>query len=406
MKLLITLILTMIFFAQITSLSQDKNTGKFVEYENTFWKEIEKSSNEFNNPEKPKKKSFIMDYSGIELPLSKEEFKSQWHTEPISQGWTGTCWCFATTSFFESELKRRNGIELKLSELYTVYWEYIEKAIGFVDSRGSTHLGEGSLMNSVIQKWEKYGCMPAEFFTGLKDGRKYHDHHTLFDDFRTYLNSIKKNKNWNKNQVVETVKAILDQYIGTPPTKFTYKGKEYTPISFYRDVVNFKQEEYIDILSLFESPYWDKCEYDVPDNWWNGDNYYNIPLDEYMNTIKKAIKMGYTMVIGGDVSESGYSALDDAAMVPSYDIPSEYIDQYARQFRFSNKTTTDDHAIHLVGYKEQGNGMWFLIKDSGSGSRNGKAKGYYYYHEDYIKLKIMNFIVHKDAVKDILKKFK
>jgi len=47
---------------------------------------------------------------------------------------------------------------------------------------------------------------------------------------------------------------------------------------------------------------------------------------------------------------------------------------------------------------------WYLIKDSGSGSRNGENKGYYFYHEDYVKLKIMTFTVHKDAARDILKK--
>jgi bleomycin hydrolase len=92
--------------------------------------------------------------------------------------------------------------------------------------------------------------------------------------------------------------------------------------------------------------------------------------------------------------------------VPTYDIPSAYIDENARQFRFSNGSTTDDHGIHLVGWADKPNGTWFLIKDSGSGAHNNPAsKGYYYYHEDYVKLKMMTFTIHKDAVKDILTKF-
>ena len=46
-----------------------------------------------------------------------------------------------------------------------------------------------------------------------------------------------------------------------------------------------------------------------------------------------------------------------------------------------------------------------LIKDSGAGSRNAGDKGYYFYHEDYVKLKIMDFMVHKDMFKDYLSKF-
>jgi len=119
------------------------------------------------------------------------------------------------------------------------------------------------------------------------------------------------------------------------------------------------------------------------------------------------------MSIGGDVSESGFSRETNCALIPDYDIPSAYINDDARQFRFSNETTTDDHGMQLIGYLEnyKGSGKdWYLIKDSSSGSRNvGSSNpnfGYYFFHEDYIKLKMMGFTVHKDAVKEILKKFK
>jgi bleomycin hydrolase len=142
--------------------------------------------------------------------------------------------------------------------------------------------------------------------------------------------------------------------------------------------------------------------YPVPDNWWKSEEYYNIPLDQFMHVIKNAIRKGYTMAIGGDVSEPGYNGYKEVAVVPTFDIPAEYIDEHARQLRFSNKATTDDHGIHIVGYMEKNGKDWFLIKDSGSSSRNGANKGYYFYHEDYIKLKMMDFVVHKDAVKGIV----
>lgn len=94
------------------------------------------------------------------------------------------------------------------------------------------------------------------------------------------------------------------------------------------------------------------------------------------------------------------------AMIPTYDIPSAYIDEYSRQMRFSNGSTTDDHAMHLVGYLERADGTWFLIKDSGSGGQNNQSSpGYWYMHEDFVKLKMTTFTIHKDAVKEILAKF-
>jgi len=64
--------------------------------------------------------------------------------------------------------------------------------------------------------------------------------------------------------------------------------------------------------------------------------------------------------------------------------------------------------MHLVGYLEKDGKDWYLIKDSSAGSRNNDSNaseyGYYFFSEDYVKLKMMDFMVHKDAVKDLLGK--
>ena len=129
-------------------------------------------------------------------------------------------------------------------------------------------------------------------------------------------------------------------------------------------------------------------------------------MDEWYDIIKNAVKSGYTITIGGDVSEPGYNGFEDAAIVPEFDIPQKYINQDSREFRFYNKTSADDHGIHLVGYKKVDGHDWFLIKDSARSSRHGKFEGYYFYRDDYIKLKMLTFMVHKDAMKDVLKRFK
>jgi bleomycin hydrolase len=201
----------------------------------------------------------------------------------------------------------------------------------------------------------------------------------------------------------------MNHHIGEPPQKFKFEGKSYTPQSFLNNYLQINPDNFVEILSYKQEPYWQQVEYKVPDNWWNNKDYYNVPLDVFMEVVKEAIRDGYTMSIGGDVSESGFLRSTQAAMIPTFDIPSDYIDEDARQFRFSNKTTTDDHGMHLVGYYEKDGEDWYLIKDSSSGSRNNDPEapefGYYFFHEDYVKLKMMNYTIHKDAVKDILKKF-
>ena len=391
----------------ITSSISAQDKGKFETYSNEFYQKIINESNEYHEDKNDRQKSFRMNLDDKDIPKNLNEFTIVKSENPISQGNTGTCWCFSTISFYESEIQRITGKKINLSELFPVYFEYIEKARRYIQTRGKTHLGEGSETNAVQRMMSIYGIVPFEAYEGKPSDQPYYNHENMFSEIKTYLNNCKKINFWDEQAILANIKSILKHYMGVPPKSFKYQGKNYTPKSFLKNITKIKTNDYVDFMSLMQKPYWSKQEYKVPDNWWRSNEYYNVPLKDFMFSIKNAIKNGYSMSIGGDVSESGYSSKYDVAMVPTYDIPSEFIDENARQFRFSNKTTTDDHAIHLIGYKIEENGdWWFLIKDSGSGSRNGRFPGYYFYHEDYVKLKMMTFTIHKDAVKSTLEKCK
>ena len=402
---LLSFIFVFLFLSSITAQDQ-KNTGVFVEPKDGYYQnEILKGIKEFNEPEKEKKKEFKLDFSGMDLPKSKDEFTSYWHNEPVSQGRTGSCWCFSTTSFFESEVYRLQKKQVKLSEMYTVYWEYIEKAKRYIKERGNSAFEEGSEANAVPRMWKMYGVVPVEAYTGMLPGQKFHDHEAMHKEMKTYLENVKSTHAWNEEEAIKVIKSILNHYMGEPPAEFHFESKKYSPKEFLNNYLQLKLDDYVDILSYMQQPYYKQVEYEVPDNWWHSKDYYNVPLNVFMEALKYAIRNGYTMSIGGDVSEAGYDSWHKVGVIPTFDIPSEYIDENARQFRFSNETTTDDHGIHIVGYMEKDGMDWYLIKDSGAGSRNTDDQGYYYYHEDYVKLKMMDFMVHKDAVENVLKKF-
>jgi bleomycin hydrolase len=57
----------------------------------------------------------------------------------------------------------------------------------------------------------------------------------------------------------------------------------------------------------------------------------------------------------------------------------------------------------LLGLLRQGDHDWFLIKDS-SRSAQRKLSGYYFYRDDYMRLKLLTFMVHKDAARLLLAK--
>ena len=404
-SILITFLITAFFCTSLYS-QERKDKGIFVEEKDGFYKnEIMKSIKEFETPKKEIEKEFVVDFTGMGLPKSKDEFKSYWFNDPISQGNTGTCWCFSTTSFLESEVYRLHNKKVKLSEMYTVYWEYVEKAKRFIKERGNSAFEEGSEANAVTRIWKKYGVVPEEAYTGMMPGQTFHNHKKMYGEMKSYLTNVKEENAWNEEEAIETIKSIMNHYMGEPPAKVSAEGKEYTPKEYLKNYIQLNPDDYVDILSYLQKPYYQQVEYEVPDNWWHSKDYYNVPLDVFMQALKSVIRNGYTVAIGGDVSEPGYDSWHKVAIVPSFDIPSEYIDESARQLRFTNKSTTDDHGIHLVGYLEKDGKDWYLIKDSGSGSRNTGDKGFYYYNEDYVKLKMMDFMVHKDAVKMLLQKF-
>jgi bleomycin hydrolase len=402
---LLTFLILIAFFDITFSQNEIKNKGEFTEPKSGFFNEILKESDRFTSESQPSKKYFKVDFKGLDLPKGLDEFKYYWHTPTVSQGLTGTCWSFSTTSYFESEINRIHKKQIKLSEMYTVYWEYVEKAKFFVKSRGKSKFGEGSEGNAVSRIWKSYGTVPLESYSGLLPGQMYHDHRKMFDEMNKYLQNIKTLNAWNEEEVANTIKSILNNYMGTPPSKFQYEGDEYIPKDFLNKVVNLKLDDYVDIVSLMQDPYYTKVLYDVEDNWWYSKDYINVPLDNYMSLIKNAVRNGYTVCIGGDVSEAGYDSWNKVAIVPSFDVPSEYIDENARQFRFDNKTTGDDHGIHLIGFTTKNGKDWFLIKDSGAGSKNVEPKGFVFYHEDYVKLKMLSIMLHKDAVGDLISKF-
>jgi bleomycin hydrolase len=407
MKKIVYPVIFILLSLQNISFAQDNNRDKgvFIDSKSEYWDRIQQDITEFNKKEKKKKEVFKVDFSTMDIPKAASEFTQVWHQEPKNQGNTGTCWSWSATSFFESEIYRIHKKEIKLSPIYSAYWEYIEKAKRFVSERGDSEFGEGSEANALKRLWKKYGVVPEEVYSGMLAGQKVHDHSKMYKEMREYLKTVKSSNAWNETEVVNTITAILNHYIGAPPQNFTWQGKDYTPLTFFNNVVNLKLDDYTDVISLMQEPYYKKILYNVPDNWWFDSSYINVPLNTYMSAVKNAISKGYSVCLGGDVSEAGLESHAKAAIIPTFDIPSEYIDENARQFRFLNGTTTDDHGVHLVGYLEKNGKTWFLIKDSGSGAFNTGDKGYIFYHEDYVKLKMVDCMMHKDAAEEILQKF-
>jgi bleomycin hydrolase len=213
---------------------------------------------------------------------------------------------------------------------------------------------------------------------------------------------VKEGNIWNEKEVISNIKSIMNHYMGTPPKTFEYNGKDIAPMDFAKNILKIVPNDYYCFMSTSAQRYNERGELEVADNWWHSSGYININLDDFISVFKNALEKGYTVAFCGDVSEPGYNRYAEVGIIPSFDIPSEYIDENAREMRFRNGSTSDDHCMHVVGYLEKDDGWWFLIKDSSSGGFDGEHKGYIFLSEDYIKLKILAVMVHKDGAREVL----
>ena len=217
MKSFAGLLLLVVLPSLLLLRAQDRRDRAVFEVKNDAMIDSIKAELKKAKPDEPPKKKMQLDFSSIKAPSAVSEFTSVWHFPPTLQGLSGMCWCFSTTSFLESEIYRMSKRKMKLSEIYTVYWEYVEKAREFIRTRGKSHLGEGSEANAVFRIWKKYGAVPGELYTGLSGSAKYHDHeNTLFPEIKNYLNGVKARDAWNEEEAVATVRSILDHYLGPP----------------------------------------------------------------------------------------------------------------------------------------------------------------------------------------------
>jgi bleomycin hydrolase len=207
----------------------------------------------------------------------------------------------------------------------------------------------------------------------------------------------------------DTIDGILDTYLGELPTSFDFEGKSYTPESF-RDYLGIDPQAYMNITSFSHHPFGKTFILEVPDNFSKGE-FYNVPIDDLQRSVEAAIVAGYTVAWDADVSEKGFSFRNGMALLPAageesklwkQEIDEADVTQESRQKGFDNQTTTDDHLMHIVGLAtDQSGKKYFVIKNSwGQGNEYG---GRQYISMAYFRSKTIAVLIHKDAVKRVLR---
>ncbi|MFB9078217.1 aminopeptidase C [Flavobacterium procerum] len=349
---------------------------------------------------------------------SKENFK---FTEVINlgttsvktQGSSGTCWSYSTNSFLESEMIRLGKQPVELSQIYSARNVYVDKGVNYVRMHGAITLGDGGALHDVINMYKKYGTVPREVYTGLNYGTDKNKFAEMAALIEGVLSAVVKNPNgeltpnWQKAYA-----AVIDSYLGKVPENFTYKGKNYTPQSFAKEMVGINPDDYIEMSSFTTSPYYQKTTMMVPDNW-SLDQVYNVKVNDMTDVIDNALKKGYTVAWATDVSEKTFSWKNGVAYVANkkYDdmTAEEKADLFngpkaepeitaeMRQAAFDNYTTTDDHGMHIIGLAKDQTGKEYYIVKNSWGETND-YKGFLFVTKNFVKYKTTALLVNKGGI--------
>lgn len=349
-----------------------------------------------------------------------------------NQNKSGTCWCFSSLGFFESELLRMGKGEYDLCEMFVVHKTMEDRAAQAVRTHGDVSFSQGGSFYDVLYCLKNYGIVPQEAMPepGTLYGDTLPDHNELDLVASAYVEAIAGSELKKLSPVwKQGLSAIYDAYIGACPQTFTVDGKEYSPIS-YMQSLGINPDDYVSLTSYTHHPFYEQFVLEIPDNWrWALS--YNLPLTELMEVFDYAINNGYTIAWGSDVSEKGFSR-SGIAVIPDLDgtdltgsdadhwlglteseknaeatskpSPEPEITQEMRQLAYDNWETTDDHGMQIYGLAQDQTGKeYYMVKNSWG--ECGDYDGIWYASKAFVAYKTMNIVVHKDAVpKEIRKK--
>lgn len=354
-----------------------------------------------------------------------------------NQNQSGTCWAYSTIGFVESEVMRLNkGKVVDMAEMFVVSKTMVDRAEYCVRMYGDVAFAGGGSAYDVLYCMKNYGMVPQEAMPtpgtpyGWSTGDTLPNHNELDAVAGGIVRAVSAQKKLTRAWK-PALQAVYDTYLGACPETFVYEGKTYTPTEWVA-ALGLNADDYVSITSYTHHPFYTRFALEVPDNW-RMDQMYNVPLEDMMTIIDNAIKNGYTLAWGADVSEVGFtrkgigvmpdadkgadltgsdmahwlgmSKEDKKAELTKKPLPEMEITQQMRQDAFDNYETTDDHGMQIFGIATDQNGKEYYMVKNSWGTEKSTYKGIWYISKAFMAYKTNDILVHKNAIpKDLRKK--
>ena len=270
------------------------------------------------------------------------ETKSQSITDQQS---SGRCWMFSGFNVLRSNYTHQHGdsIQLEFSQAYLFVWDQLEKANlmlqGCVDTGSKpiddprvqfffkSPIGDGGTFCGVTDLAEKYGLVPAEVMPESYSSDNTSKMRSLIaSKLREYGLQLRDMAQKDRKQasidkaktrMLAQIYKMITMTIGEPPQTFTYAfrdksgkavgpAKEYTPQSFYQEVVGGPiNGTFIMAMNDPRRPYYKTYEVEYDRHSYDGHNwkYINLPMDDIEQMAIASLKDGRKLYSSYDVGK-------------------------------------------------------------------------------------------------------
>lgn len=310
---------------------------------------------------------------------------------------SGTCWAYATLGYLESEILRQTGRTYDLCEMFVVNHDYMDNATHYVRMHGYSQISEGGSSDDVLEVIRQHGICPegAMPAPGSLTGDSLANFMVFFPELdKTVSSIVRKNAKEPLPHWRDSVQTVINRYIGRCPESFVYEGKTYTPQSFASSL-GLNPDDYVSLTSFTHHPFGQWFVIEAPYKWRLKPSY-NIPIEQLMDVLDKALDAGYTVAWGGDVT--GDFTRTGVASLPDGVVPTQQL----RQEQWDDWRFTYDHVMLVYGkaIDEQGK-PYYLVKNSWG--ETGSYKGIWYMSRDYMMLNTTYLFLNQHALPEPLK---
>jgi bleomycin hydrolase len=346
---------------------------------------------------------------------------------------SGRCWMFSALNTLRPVAARKlNTEDMEFSQNFLFFYDKLEKANLFLEAvirlreKPLTDRTMEFLLRQPVQdggNWlgfielvKKYGVVPKDVMPETFSSSNSRTVNSVLGvklkQYALRLRDVTDTTRWVslKKEALRDVYRILALNFGIPPAIFSWRyegadkklseAKTYTPLQFYRDVVDEALDDYYALYSIPTLPFGrkyaielDKAVADRPDM-----NFVNCSLETIKSLAMKCLLDNQPVWFGSDVGQESIS--ETGLMAPGI---FDYSSLYGMDFSLSRKELFETYSsspthnmvftgIDIAGGKPK---KW-LVENSWS-DKPGK-KGYFTMTDEWFDRYVQVVVVHKKYI--------